>query len=292
MSSSMSSPLRPSIAYAQNFLRNRSLVASLLDACCLNPGDTVYEIGPGKGIITAQLAARYQKVVAIEKDPDLAALLRRRFAATPNVTIHCGDFLRYRLPRQRYQVVANIPFNSTSAIVAHLTAPPSPPEVAHLVIQREAAETLMGWPRESLRALHLQPWFEMDITHHFRRTDFWPVPRVDVVMLRLRKRGPPLIRHAEQQAFRDFVTYLFTSWQPTVTQSLRHLVSRRQLVRLRGQVSFDMDVIPSAMTLDQWLELFGAFQLIVGERGRAAIAGGEARLIRHQSKLPKIHRTR
>ena len=292
MSSSISSSLRPSISYAQNFLRDPRLVASLLDACRLNREGIVYEIGPGRGIITEQLAERHQKVVAIEKDPYLAALLRRRFAEMPNVTIHCGDFLRYRLPSKRYQVVANIPFNRTSAIMAHLTAAACPPEAAHLVMQREAAETLMGWPHESLRALYLQPWFEMDITHHFRRTDFWPVPRVDVVMLRLRKRGPPLIRHADRQAFRDFVAYLFTAWQPTVPQSLRRLITRRQLGKLRGQVSFDMDVTPTSMTLDQWLELFAAYQLVVGGRGRAAIAGGEERLLHQQGRLQKTHRTR
>ena len=292
MSSSISPSFRPSIAYAQNFLRDRRLVASLLDACCLDREGIVYEIGPGRGIITEQLAECQHKVVAIEKDPYLAALLCRRFAESPNVTIHCGDFLRYRLPGTRYQVVANIPFNTTSAIVAHLTAASCPPEAAHLVMQREAAETLMGWPHESLRTLYLRPWFEIDITHHFRRTDFWPVPCVDVVMLRLRKRGPPLIRHADRQAYRDFVAYLFTAWQPAVSQSLRRLMTRRQLGKLREHVSFDLDVIPTSMTLDQWLELFAAFQLVVGERGRAVIAGNEDRLLQRQGRLQKTHKTR
>jgi 23S rRNA (adenine-N6)-dimethyltransferase len=212
----MSSPLRPSIGYSQNFLRDHRLVASLLDRCCLEREGTAYEIGPGTGIITEQLALRYQQVVAIEKDPYLATLLRRRFADTPNVRIYWDDFLHYQLPRTRYQVIANIPFNITSAIVTRLTAATCPPEVAHLVMQREAAETLVGQPHESLRTLYLKPWFEMDIVHRFRRTDFRPVPHVDVVMLRLRKRGPPLVRHVDRQWFRDFVAYVFTAWEPTV----------------------------------------------------------------------------
>jgi 23S rRNA (adenine-N6)-dimethyltransferase len=288
----MSSSLRPSISYSQNFLRDPRLVAFLLDACGLNRGSTVYEIGPGTGIITEQLARRHQQVVAIEKDPQLAALLRRKFAETSNVTIHLGDFLDYRLPCTRYQVVANIPFNITSAIVAQLTAAACPPEVAHLVMQREAAETLMGWPHESLRTLYLKPWFEMDIVHRFRRTDFWPVPQVDVVMLRLRKRGPPLVRHLDRQGFRDFVAYVFTAWQPTVQQSLRHLITRKQLARLRGQVAFDMDVVPTSMTLEQWLDLYATFQLVASGRGRPAIVGCERRLALQQSRLQKSHRTR
>jgi 23S rRNA (adenine-N6)-dimethyltransferase len=287
----MSSSLRPSIDYSQNFLRDPRLVASLLDTCCLNPQGTVYEIGPGKGIITEQLALRYQHVVAIEKDPYLATLLRRRFAQTPNVTIYWGDFLRYRLPCTRYQVIANIPFNITSAIVAQLTAA-FPPEVAHLVMQREAAETLVGRPHESLRTLCLKPWFEMDIVHHFRRTDFRPVPNVDVVMLRLRKRGPPLVRHGDRQCFRDFVAYVFTAWEPTVQKSLRRLCSRRQLDRLRGTLNFDIDVIPTSLTLEQWLELFAMVQPVASARSRAAVVGCEKRLAQQQRSLQKIHRTR
>jgi 23S rRNA (adenine-N6)-dimethyltransferase len=252
----------------------------------------VYEIGPGSGIITEQLAGRHRQVIAIEKDPHMAALLRRKFAETSNVRIHLGDFLDYRLPRAHYQVVANIPFNITSAIVAHLTAAARPPEIAHLVMQREAAETLVGWPHESLRTLYLKPWFEIDIVHRFRRTDFWPVPQIDVVMLRLRKRGPPLVRHLDRQGFRDFVAYVFTAWQPTVQQSLRRLITRHQLGSLRSRLTFDTDVVPTSMTLEQWLELFATFQLVARGQGRAAIVGCEKRLSRQQSRVQKSHRTR
>jgi 23S rRNA (adenine-N6)-dimethyltransferase len=288
----MSSSLHPSIVYSQNFLRDPGLVASLLDRCCLDREGTVYEIGPGKGIITEQLAQRYLQVVAIEKDPYLVTLLRRRFAQSPNVTIYSGDFLRYRLPSTRYQVMANIPFNITSAIVAHLTAATCPPQVAHLVMQREAAETFMGQPRESLRTLFLKPWFEMDIVHRFRRTDFRPIPHVDVVMLRLRKRGPPLVRHMDRQCFRDFVAYVFTAWEPTVRKSLEHVYSRRQLERLRGTLNFDMDVPPTSMTLEQWLELFAMVQPVTSAHSRAAIVGSEQRLEQRQRRLQKTHRTR
>jgi 23S rRNA (adenine-N6)-dimethyltransferase len=287
----MSSSLHPGIGYSQNFLQDPRLVASLLDTYCLDREGTVYEIGPGKGIITEQLARRYQQVVAIEKDPYLTTLLRRRFAQTPNVTIHGGDFLRYHLPSTRYQVIASIPFNITSAIVARLTAA-RPPEVAHLVMQREAAETLMGQPHESLRTLYLKPWFEMDIVHRFRRTDFRPVPHVDSVMLRLRKRGPPLVRPGDRQAFRDFVAYVFTAWEPTVQKSLGRLYTRRQLDRVRATSNFNLEVIPTALTLEQWLQLFTMVRPMASERSRAAIVGSEKRLAQQQKRLEKIHRTR
>lgn len=235
----------PSILYSQTFLRDPALAASLLDKCDIGACDAVYEMGPGKGILTAQLALRCKQVVAIEKDPRLAELLRRRFGSWPHVTIHQGDFLEYPLPHhQPYKVVANIPFNVTAAIVKKLTLAECPPVDAYLAMQREAAEALLGVPRESLRSLLLKPWFEVEVVHRFRRSDFVPMPRVDVVMLRLRKRGPPLVSSRERRCFRDFAVYVFTSGRPTLFSTLTNIFTRQQLRHLRRALGFDLDVIP------------------------------------------------
>ncbi len=180
-----------SILYAQNFLTSACLVDALLDRCRFEPGDILYEIGPGKGIITERLASRCSHIVAIEKDPHLAEALRCRFDGVPNITIHAGDFLQFHLPDTHYKVFASIPFNITTAIVTRLTTAPCAPDDAYLVVQKEAAGKFLGRPRESLYAVLVKPWFELDVVHRFRRRDFVPTPRVDVVMLRLRKRGPP-----------------------------------------------------------------------------------------------------
>src|SRR6266699_5222722 len=180
-----------SILYAQNFLTSACLVDALLDRCRFEPGDILYEIGPGKGIITERLASRCSHIVAIEKDPHLAEALRCRFDGVTNITIHAGDFLQFHLPDTHYKVFASIPFNITTAIVTRLTTAPCAPDDAYLVVQKEAAGKFLGRPRESLYAVLVKPWFELDVVHRFRRRDFVPTPRVDVVMLRLRKRGPP-----------------------------------------------------------------------------------------------------
>ncbi|HEU5440892.1 MAG TPA: 23S ribosomal RNA methyltransferase Erm [Ktedonobacterales bacterium] len=283
---------RPSIRHSQNFLHDPALVTRLLDKCHLEPDDVVYEIGPGKGILTEQLARRCGRVVAIEKDPCLAEQLARRFAAQPNVTIHRGDFLDYHLPRAPYKVVANIPFNITADIVTKLTSAACPPDDAYLVMQREAADMLLGTPRTSLRATLLSPWFETEIVHRFRRTDFMPAPRVDVVMLRMRKRGPPLVSRRDEQCFRDFVVYVFTAWQPTIGTTLTSLFTPHQLRYVRTELGLDLDRTPTSIPFEQWLRLFEYFMTVRDNRAMQAIAGSEHRLLRQQQRLQKIHRTR
>ncbi len=292
MSSNLSAPMRPRIRYAQNFLKDPALVAMLLDRSGMERDAVVYEIGPGTGIITEQLARRYQRVVAIEQDPRLATVLLRKFADQPNVTIHTGDFLRHRLPRQPYSVFANIPFNVTSAIVAKLTTGGAAPDLAYLAMQREAAQMFLGRPHATLRAALLYPWFELEIVHRFKRADFIPAPRVDVVMLRLRKRGPPLVSSADRQGFRDFATYSFTAWQPTLGETLTRIFTPRQLNALCGALGCDLEVSPSSIACEQWLSLFECVKTLGNQRAQRMIAGSEHRLARQQKRLEKVHRTR
>jgi len=288
----MSSSYRQSIYYAQHFLKDPYLVASLLDSCSIGHDDVVYEVGPGKGIITEQLALRCKQVVAIEKDPRLSALLLQQFADRPNVTIHEGDFLDYCLPRKPYKVFANIPFNITTAIVTRLAETQYPPEDAYLTMQKEAAEKFLGMPHESLYAVLLKAWFEVEMMHHFRRKDFVPEPGVDVVMLRLRKRGPPLVNPADRQCFRDFVVYGFTTWQPTLGGILKGIFTGPQLKHMRRELGIDLDATPTLLTFEQWLNIFEYFKNVGNEQARHTIAGSEKRLRQQQKRLQKVHRTR
>ena len=284
--------IRQSILYAQNFLKDSSLIASLLDKSSISSDDAVWEIGPGKGIITEQLALRCKQVVAIEKDPYLSTLLLQKFADRPNVTIHQGDFLHYPLPRQPYKVFANIPFNITTPIVAKLTAWEYSPQDTYLIMQREAAEMFLGKPHETLRTILLKPWFEMEIVHRFERKDFIPAPRVDVVMLRLRKRGPPLIHSTERQCFRDFIVYIFTTWRPTLKSTLKSIFTRHQLKDMQRALDTDLDGTPTSLSFEQWLNLFEYFNVAGNKQVMRVISGSEKRLIQQQNGLQKRHRTR
>lgn len=288
----MSASVWQDLRYAQNFLKDSRLVALLLDKVEISNNDLVYEIGPGKGIITEQLARRCKQVVAIEKDPRLSALLRQKFTDRPNVSIRQGDFLHYPLPRQPYKVFANIPFNITASIVTKLTAVDFPPEDAYLVMQKEAAEMFLGRPHESLRTILLRPWFEMETLHRFQRTDFQPVPRVDVVLLRVQKRGPPLLSSADRQGFRDFVVYFFTTWQPVAGSPLKRIFTRQQRKYIQSTLGLGLDATPTSLSFERWLHLFEYFKTVGNERASQIIAGSEYNLLQQQEKLQKIHRTR
>lgn len=288
----MSDIQQPNIRYSQNFLTSRSLIAQLLDMCDIHSSDTIYEIGPGKGIITECLAQRCRQVVAIEKDPRLAAALRCKFDKTENITLHEGDFLEYHLPTNHYKVFGNIPFSITSAIVTQLTTTVVPPNDAYLIMQKEAAQRFLGEPHETLYGVLLKPCFELELLYHFKRSDFLPAPRVDVVMLRLRKRGPPLISRKEMALFRDFVVYSFTTSQPCLRTPLKGIFTPHQLKLLSSDLDLNTDVTPTTLYFEQWLRLFDSFKRLANTRAINTVLGSEIRLRQQQAKLAKIHRTR
>jgi 23S rRNA (adenine-N6)-dimethyltransferase len=283
---------RSSLTVSQNFLHSPRLVDHLVVVTGVGQNDTIIEIGAGKGIITAALAQRCRHVVAIEKDPLLATRLRRRFAGEPRVSISGGDALQTPLPKDPYKVVANIPFNLTADIVTRLTTAPNPPDDIYLVVQREAAERFMGRPRGTLFAALLHPWFDVSVVYRFQPTDFAPPPAVETVLMRMRKRGPPLIEQRNRELYRDLVVYLFTAWQPTIGHALEKALGRPTVQRIeRRAAATALGAPPSHLTPERWTELFTCCQ-VAWPRIRTQLAGTEARLRKEQTFLTKSHRTR
>lgn len=311
--------MRRRMALSQNFLRGPEVAGVALRCSTIASEDLVYEIGPGEGTLTERLARCAGHVVAVEKDARLVERLRHRFAACRNVTVFLADFLDFPLPATRYKVFANVPFNLTAAIVSRLTEAPavfcaagvsSPaeraprtatvfpalvnnaPEDAYLAVQREAAYRYVGFPRETLVAALLKPWFEPSIVHRFSRRDFVPEPGVDVVLLRLRKRGPPLLPEGAAHAYRDFVTYGFTAWQPSLRRAYAQVFGAGAVAYLGRQAGIDLDVPPTALAFGQWLALFRRFQECGGREMQQRVHGAETRLREQQARLQKSHRTR
>jgi 23S rRNA (adenine-N6)-dimethyltransferase len=275
----------------QNFLRRTSAIERLVARSELSADDVVYEIGAGTGVLTALLARRAGRVIAIEKDARLYRQLLRRFADWPNVSVRHADFLADGLPRAPFKVFANPPFDVTSAIVTKLTNAAVPPDDLFLALQSEAADRYRGRPRQTLTSLLLLPWFDGTVIHRFRREDFMPAPGVDVVMLRLRKRGPPLVGGEYRQLYRDFSVACFTAWRPSLGAALERQLGTRVARKLLSGARIDPKGRPSEVAAASWLRLFELFSHLPTAI-HLRVAGADDRLSRQQRRLHKRHRSR
>jgi len=281
------------IEYSQNRMRSRALIGKLLEKSSITKGDLVYDIGAGCGIISEELAKRQARVIAIEQDNELFNRLKQKLDDNPLATLRHGDFFAEVLPsRARYKVFANIPFVATADIVRKLVFGKNPPEDCYLVMQREAAWKFAGTPTETLFSLLLKPWFEFRILHAFRKTDFFPVPTVEIVLLQVERRKQALVEAGHTHTYRDFVAYGFSQGKSTLKNALKEIFTYTQLTRLSKDLGFQAESSPTDLSFQQWLGLFDFFSRRVDEERRELTTGVEKRLRWQQLHVKKVHRTR
>jgi 23S rRNA (adenine-N6)-dimethyltransferase len=244
---------RPELS--QHFLREgpaRALVRGLQ----FPPGTLVVEPGAGDGALTIALAQRGLSVLAIERDERLYRLLDRRTARYRDVQCVRGDFLATALPSTPYNVVSNVPYGITAALVRKLLHAVRPPDEAVLIVQREAAAKFAGTPRETLFSLLHKPWFEIDVVRQMRRNDFAPAPRVQSDVLRIRRRATALVAPDRAGAYKAFLRATFGHGAGDVSRALRRRLTATQVRRLGRDFGFGAHAAASQLTFAQWLAVF------------------------------------
>jgi 23S rRNA (adenine-N6)-dimethyltransferase len=231
--------------YSQYFLRSPRLIKELVGHTSINKNDVVYDIGAGSGVISSVLAERCKSVVAIEYESRMAQKLRENMAKYPNVTVLEGDVLSIDLPQKPYKIFANIPFHLSSPIVRRLTEANFPPEAVYLVVQKQFANKLLPDSDRFTGQLGMMvgPLFAVRIRKRLQRTDFWPHPNVDTVLLEMVRRPEPLIPSAKMPAYRKFIEDCFSDPKKFAKAPI-------------AKVGLPADIKPSQMTLVQWVALF------------------------------------
>jgi 23S rRNA (adenine-N6)-dimethyltransferase len=253
----------------------------------------VVEVGPGKGIITAELAKEAGRVIAVELDANLVRSLRQRFQKDPIVKVIEADFLRWELPHGPYKVFANIPFNLTADIVNKLMFADYSPASTFLFMQDKAAMRFVGKPvgQNSQVSIFLQPFYEMKIMADVPSNQFSPKPNINIVLASFKKREKPLVDWSERKLFWDFVAYGHNQWQPTILAAFSGVFSAKQLKIVAKNFGL-FGLKPSQLTVDQWVGFFETLLKYVPKEKRKIVVGAVERLKRKQAGMTKQHRTR
>jgi 23S rRNA (adenine-N6)-dimethyltransferase len=182
-------PLAPNPAGA-HFLRDNALIDHLVRACGAAEGRLVLDLGAGGGAITARLAETGARVIAVERDPRMAARLRRRFGSDPMVRVVEADLRQVALPRREFLVVASPPFSLTTALCRRLLGDPG--------IRLAGAELIAAWgaarwlaapcPRDAETAWWTAR-YQIRLACPVSPASFAPPPRVKAARLSVRPRG-------------------------------------------------------------------------------------------------------
>ena len=201
-------------ALGQNFLTNPSVCPRMAELGGAAPGVCVLEIGPGVGVLTRELAARADKVMAVELDKGLLPILAETLADYPNASVINEDILKLDLKALFEQefagreviVCANLPYYITSPVIMKLLEERLPISKITVMVQKEAAQRLCApVPSRECGAISVAARFycEPGMLFPVSRGSFVPAPNVDSAVIRLDlHKTPPVDVICEQTLFK------------------------------------------------------------------------------------------
>ena len=233
--------LRASKRLGQNFLVDAGVVRAIVDAADLSPADTVLEIGPGIGTLTQGLAESGARVVAVELDKKLPAVLAETLKGYDNVTIVPGDILKLDILRilnlgagEQFKVVANLPYYITTPILMALLEQHLPIARMVTMVQKEVAVRMTARPgSKDYGALSVAVQYHTDarIVMDVPPRAFMPAPEVTSAVIACCVRETPAVHPTDEKLFFRLVRAAFGQRRKTLLNALTGAGLTKELCR-------------------------------------------------------------
>ena len=255
-------PVRKSLG--QHFLTDPGILGRIVDALRPVAGETVVEIGPGRGALTDILRDRGARIIAIEYDRALAARLAERYRDT-DVRVVQADVLDTDLGAVAggpYAVIGNVPYYITTPILFHALRPPRPSRAVYLV-QREVAERMRapaGSREYGALSVNLQALAAVELLFRVPAGAFQPPPKVESAVVRVTPLERPLVSEAEEQRFRELVLAVFGMRRKQMRRVVRELagLGQEDAEAILQKAGIAPDARPETLSPRRFAELFAA----------------------------------
>ena len=267
---------RTTHSLGQNFLLDDRFLSGLLDEIDVRPEDRVLEIGPGAGVMTALLAERAEKVLAVELDERLAPVLSDVLAPHENAKVEYCDFLRCdvdaltaRTLGEQYRVVANLPYYITADILTKLVGAKNPPASIAIMVQKEAAQRLMSEPGSKqwcALAATVRAYGRAEVVEEVPPERFDPAPHVVSCFLKIDAWDEPIVSPKDEALYRRVVQAAFAMRRKTLANNLKTSfgVSQEQTQAVLSAAGLSDKVRGEALTLAQLSDVSDALGEILG----------------------------
>ncbi|HUB74902.1 MAG TPA: 16S rRNA (adenine(1518)-N(6)/adenine(1519)-N(6))-dimethyltransferase RsmA [Solirubrobacteraceae bacterium] len=187
--------VRPDGELGQNFLIDSNILGVMERVAELARADVVLEVGGGVGVLSERLAERCAHVHVVEVDERLREALADAVGARANVTVHWADAMRLELAALEpapTKVVANLPYGVAAGVLLRSIELLGGVRMWVAMVQREVGERLAaraGTPAYGVPSVLAQLACEVEVVRAVPRSVFHPVPNVDSVLVRMRRRG-------------------------------------------------------------------------------------------------------
>jgi 16S rRNA (adenine1518-N6/adenine1519-N6)-dimethyltransferase len=260
----------PKKSLGQHFLKDSSIGARIVEAARIEPGETVLEVGPGRGAITGMLADKADSLVLIELDTALAMMLSERYESSDVVRVIEADARDLDLNEggdipevvgRPYKVVANLPYYAAANIIRRFLEADNPPTQIVVMIQREVAQE-MAAPEGKMGLLSIATRFYADaeVLFDVPGAAFIPPPKVTSSIIRLvRRPDKPLDLDDEAEFFR-FVKSGFKAPRKQLHNSLSRglIIDVGEAMEIIERAELDSMRRPRTLTIAEWGRLYEA----------------------------------
>jgi len=258
----------PSKRLGQHFLRDQRTIERIVDALDPHANETIIEIGPGTGALTSTLVERAGRVIAIEFDNKLTPLLTERFSDFPNFKLVMADalttdFCAEILPARSARLVANLPYNISTAILQRLITQRACLEEMVLMLQREVVERVLAPPGTTDRgyiSVLVEAYCETEKLFDVAPGAFRPPPKVWSSVMRLKFRPQISTELKDTDLLWATVSAGFAQKRKTILNNLRHAPGHLQEVLKRNggasivlcKANVELQRRAETLTLEEW----------------------------------------
>ncbi|NUM55560.1 MAG: 16S rRNA (adenine(1518)-N(6)/adenine(1519)-N(6))-dimethyltransferase RsmA [Candidatus Hydrogenedentes bacterium] len=257
----------------QNLLLDDNINRIMVDAAALSSDDDVIEVGAGLGALTANLAERARRVLAIEIDRAFMPVLEDQFRGTPNVTLFRGDVLNHSLAKlveeylpngASYKMISNLPYYITTPVLFHFWEAPIRFERLVMMVQQEVAQRMTAPVNDSeygVLSIAAALYGETTTVHFVPRTCFRPQPNVDSCIVRSILHKAPRFDSVEPKFVMKVVRAAFSQRRKTLRNSLTKTgafgADRAAVEAAFSAAGIDPARRPQTMSLDEFARLAG-----------------------------------
>ncbi|HXG83698.1 MAG TPA: 16S rRNA (adenine(1518)-N(6)/adenine(1519)-N(6))-dimethyltransferase RsmA [Pyrinomonadaceae bacterium] len=222
-------------SFGQNFLVDENYIVKIIFALNPQKGETIVEIGAGRGALTEKLIDSGANVVAVELERNMISVLRGRFARNENFRLIEADALKVDFEKvvenpkseirnpKSVKLVANLPYNISTAILQKLIEQRACFSEMVLMFQREVVERITARAGNSERgflSVLVQAYLETDKLFDVPSAAFLPAPKVNSAVARLTPKPNPAI--ADENLFREIISAAFAQKRKTILNNLKN----------------------------------------------------------------------
>jgi 16S rRNA (adenine1518-N6/adenine1519-N6)-dimethyltransferase len=271
--------MRAKKSLGQNFLVDETIAARIVREFAPQPDEIAIEIGAGRGALTKKLVERVGHLIAVEFDRDLAPGLRERFSAREKFSLIEADALTLdycaliasvsaaaNFEAQSARLIANLPYNISTAIVQKLIAERACISEMLLMLQREVVERLVAPPGSKERgflSVFVEAHCESEKVFDVAPEAFRPVPKVWSAVVRLRVRENGSLKSCDEKLLWEIVSCGFAQRRKTILNNLRaaHAKLRARIEaaggaeRVLSKAGIEAARRAETLSLDEWIKL-------------------------------------